>query len=336
MNRAGQSVALGVAFATLLSAGGVSGCSRSTGTEPLTASPESAQSQQPGAGALDSTGAPIEASRWINPKLSDGVNRLADNLDASLAIAVSDLAGGRAEQFGQDAKPYAYSTIKIPMVATLFRLGGGPDDDSNMAAALQHSDNGAARAVYDRIIQLTGGERQAVNAINETLRMGGDTETKVPIAADLANWRQRQAIGVVSTYGQTRWRPNEQATFVAQLLNGCVLRPGPTKRLATWMSQVEPGQSWGLGSLSNVSAFKGGWGQDQNGGDYYVRQVALVEPSSGGPYVMAVTVRLHDPSPLAGGSIDRESAAIQSVGKWVAANVGPAPERAACASSGAE
>lgn len=310
----------------------------------LVNAPDSRRGSVPNASSVPS-GSPIPKSQhsatepstdnsgWIPSDFGRRLRKKTRELHATVAVGLSDLAGGDPRQFGSGPIPYAYSTIKVPIVATALRLDSSPTESqlADMDAAITKSDNAAARSVYNQIVEMVGTEDAATAAIEDTLALGGDSDTSVPTAAEIPNWHARQAVGVVSTYGQTLWSVSDQAQFMARLYSGCVLPKESTRKLRVWLSHISVGQRWGLGQLPSTSAFKGGWGQDEVGHNYYVRQVALMTPTAGGPYVMSVSLRLKDASRLGSGSIVRESDAIEELGRWVTQELGPAPEQGACA-----
>jgi hypothetical protein len=248
------------------------------------------------------------------------------------------LAGDSVFEAGDVESPYAYSTIKIPIAATLLRFQPelSADQSAQVYAALTASDNAAARALYNDIVAILGSESAATSAIEETLALTGDSGTQVPTADEIPDWPTRQAFGVVSTYGQTHWSAVDQAGFVAELMRGCVVPPAQVDTIRSAMSNVVPGQQWGLGLVAGVSAFKGGWGQDASGVNFFVRQVAEVSPVEGGPFVMALAVALEQPSSVAGGSVAAEAEVLRQLGNWTVEQLGPAPANQPCDSTGEE
>ena len=80
--------------------------------------------------------------------------------------------------------------------------------------------------------------------------------------------------GSFSPYGQTLWPVSAQTRFMTSLARGCLLDRASTTYLLALMNEVIPGQRWGFGTLPSVSALKGGWGPDPDGG-YLVRQMGL-------------------------------------------------------------
>jgi hypothetical protein len=89
--------------------------------------------------------------------------------------------------------------------------------------------------------------------------------------------------GAATTFGQTEWSPGEAVKFFRALAVGCLLSSSQTGYVLGLMQNIEPSESWGLGSAGFSSvAFKGGWGPESGG--YLVRQSGtsipahLVEP----------------------------------------------------------
>lgn len=286
----------------------------------------------------DETSGVNASTSWIPADFAPQFAAKAEQLGAQASLGLADLAGGPALAIGGFDTPYAYSTIKIPMVATLLRLQGEPSTNQmgQIAAALSASDNSATRALYDDIIAISGDEQAATSAIEGTLAITGDSATEVPTAAEIPDWPARQAVGVVSTYGQTLWSTEDQAAFVAELMQGCVVPAAQLETIRSAMANVVPGQQWGLGQVAGVRAFKGGWGQDANGVNFFVRQVAEVSPSEGGPYVIALAVALDQPSSVASGSVVAEAAVLQELGSWTVEQLGPAPASQPCEAAGEE
>jgi hypothetical protein len=52
----------------------------------------------------------------------------------------------------------------------------------------------------------------------------------------------------VTTFGQTEWRPSQAVKFFRALGNGCLLSAGGSAYVLNLMENVEPSESWGLGS----------------------------------------------------------------------------------------
>lgn len=286
-------------------------------SQPATTQPSAAQQQA--------------SPDWIPAGFAEKFRRRAAKLRTSAALGLNDLAGGNGFEVAGDFPPYAYSTIKIAIVATVLRLEPRPSPDrlEQMSRAITVSDNAAAAALYNDIVAVRGGADAANSEIERTLQLGGDTTTQVPAAHEIRHWAQRQDKGALSTYGQTLWGPADQAHFVAQLLSGCVLDRRSTSRIKDLMTSVVAEQSWGLGELDSVAAFKGGWGIDEAGSHWFVRQVAEVQPGPRPGYVMALAVRLDDASPTAD-SPTPEQHALTALGAWVDSKLGPAPTASRC------
>lgn len=311
----------------------VSGCSSSPAT-----SPSQPQRSMPQSSATQQLAAPSDERKfeadtelpWIPSDFESGFRAKARQLGASAAIGLADLQGGAPAQFGDPLTSYAYSTIKLPLATTVLRLTDDPNVVPQVTAAISASDNAATRDLYNQIIALTGSEQAATSAIEESLAASGDTQSQVPTADEIANWPQRQAAGVASTYGQTLWEPSTQAYFVAQLLRGCLLSEADTNTIEGAMIAVVSHQRWGLGSVPGVDAFKGGWGQDEVGDSYFARQVGRVMTTPNAGFVMAVAVQLDQPSTIASGSIDAEAYVLQELAIWTVENLRPSPNVSNC------
>ena len=73
--------------------------------------------------------------------------------------------------------------------------------------------------------------------MNQLLRKAGDESTSV----------STQGRSTYSTYGQTLWSSQAQASFMSALMRGCVLDGQSTTFLREQMGNVVPDQRWGLG-----------------------------------------------------------------------------------------
>lgn len=158
-----------------------------------------------------------------------------------------------------EASP-AWSTIKVPIA--IAALWADPSATGDAQLAITASDNAAAERLY----AVAGPE--AVNAVLAEAGLGAQVNT-VKTRAEF------------STFGQTQLGVADEAVLANRL--ACVTGAAPVIAL---MGQVDPSQSYGLGTLG--AYFKGGWGPDE-GGAYQVRQFGLVPRPEGGYAPVAVT-----------------------------------------------
>ncbi|WP_255456060.1 hypothetical protein [Corynebacterium sp. NML180780] len=155
---------------------------------------------------------------------------------------------------GEQGATAAWSTIKVPIAIAALRAD--PAASGDVAAAITASDNAAAERLY-----ATAG----ADAVDAVLSESGLT---VPV--NTAKTRPE-----FSTFGQTALTVNDEAQLADSL--ACI---AGAEQVLQLMGQVDPGQSYGLGTLGAL--FKGGWGPD-TAGMYQVRQFGLV-PRGDGSY----------------------------------------------------
>lgn len=101
---------------------------------------------------------------------------------------------------------------------------------------------------------------------------------------------------------------------MASLAGGCLDRSAGSDYLLGVMGRVVPSQRWGLSSAGVGARFKGGWGPGQDG-RYLVRQMGVVDSTSGGLAVAAAVV----PSD---GTLASGTAMLDRVSAWVVEHAG--------------
>ncbi len=251
---------------------------------------------------------------------------LASSLPASVGLAVLPLGGGKIREFGDLREGHAWSSIKVPILATLLKEQGetlGAEEESLATSAITASDNEAAAALFDRIEASHGGLDGASAAVGEVLHAAGATSTEVATAPPPP--------GAVSTYGQTVWSVGDAARFFSALGRCEVLGPTGTGYVESLMEEVIPEQRWGLGEGGFPSdwrvGMKGGWGPEaESGGGYLVRQSGLIQDSNGG---LAVAMIARDGS----GSYPAGASDLTRIAQWLAAELeGLGPEFHSCTS----
>lgn len=214
-----------------------------TSTEFVAPQPESVPSR---------TGAPEVPAATDAQSLADAAVQAASHLGTAGA-AVGGPEGIVVAGFTEPTP--AWSTIKVPIAIAALRAD--PSLSPDAAAAITASDNDAAQRLY------TVAGEAGTNAVLAELGLGTGVNT-APLRPEF------------STYGQTPLSVADEATMANTL--ACVSGAGEVLGL---MGQVDPGQSYGLGTQGAL--FKGGWGPDESG-MYQVRQFGLL-PRGNGTYV---------------------------------------------------
>ncbi|MCG7279479.1 hypothetical protein MHJ95_10885 [Corynebacterium imitans] len=214
-----------------------------TSTEFVAPQPESVPSR---------TGAPEVPAATDAQSLADAAVQAASHLGTAGA-AVGGPEGIVVAGFTEPTP--AWSTIKVPIAIAALRAD--PSLSPDAAAAITASDNDAAQRLY------TAAGEAGTNAVLAELGLGTGVNT-APLRPEF------------STFGQTPLSVVDEATMANTL--ACVSGAGEVLGL---MGQVDPGQSYGLGTQGAL--FKGGWGPDESG-MYQVRQFGLL-PRGDGTYV---------------------------------------------------
>jgi hypothetical protein len=234
---------------------------------------------------------------------------MAASLSAQVGLAVAPLAGGTIYEFGDLREGHAWSSIKVPILTTVMRDQDealDPEEEAWATSALTASDNEAAAALFGRLEDKYGGVAGASQAVDNVLRLTGDSSTTVATAPPPP--------GAVSTYGQTEWSLLASVQFYASLADGCLLGPGGTEYVEGLMEAVIPEQRWGLGEAGFPSGWsvgmKGGWGPEA-GGAYLVRQSGFVRDGDRG---VAVAMMAIDDS----GSYPAGAADLTQMAQWLA------------------
>lgn len=259
---------------------------------------------------------PVEAAEpLLDAGARSSFRELVRELSGTNGIAVSSLSGEKISTLGNLRTGRAWSTMKVPVLVTLMRdyaeagKSLSSSEQANAAAALTRSDNDAAKALFRTLVSRNEDVDGASAKIDETLRASGDDRTNVN-TVDPGNG--------FTTFGQTEWSTAASAKFFRALANNCLLSKPDTKYVLDLMEQVASDQNWGAGSAgfdSSHVAYKGGWGPE-SGGDYLVRQDAIVGTGSRGIVIAMIS--------LPGGAGDSFAAGQQAMTKmaeWAAENV---------------
>ena len=189
--------------------------------------------------------------------------------------------------------------MKIPVaIAAVTQAGGHPSQATlgQMRLAITQSDNNAAMAIWAGL----GSPTTAAAQTQAVLRQGRDTTTVVPSQVLRPGY---------TPFGQSNWSLTAQATFAASL--PCMSN---TSQVLDLMGQITSSQRWGIGTLANTVAFKGGWGPG-TGGAYLVRQMAVVRLGDGTRIGLALAARPAD------GSFNTGISDLNAMAGWVAANI---------------
>jgi beta-lactamase class A len=264
-------------------------------------------------------------SAALPPQAEASFQAMAASLSAEVGLAVQPLGGGTAQEFGDLREGHAWSSIKVPILATLLREQGealSPEEEAWARSAITASDNEAAASLFGQIEETQGGLAGASQAVEAVLHEAGSTSTVVATSPPPP--------GAVSTYGQTEWSLAGAAQFFAALGRCEVLGPQGTGYIASLMEEVIPEQRWGLGEAGFPAdwqvAMKGGWGPEaEAGGSYLVRQSGIVESEDGGIAVAMIAV---DDS----GSYEAGAGDLTAVAQWLAGELnglGPSFQRCA-------
>jgi beta-lactamase class A len=262
---------------------------------------------------------PSAFASTVRPGAASSFATLEARSPGPIGIAVAPLGDGPVRTFGSLQIGHAWSTMKVPVLATLLRdyESSGQrltsQGHGDAALAVEQSDNSAAEALFGQLEQIHGGLDAASAAVEQTLRLAGDPSTTINTQPNNQGY---------TTWGQSEWSATGEVLFYRALAQGCLLGPHDTAYVLELMRNVIPSQRWGAGAAgypSTVSlGFKAGWGPE--GGGYLVRQTAIVGSGNRG-YVVSYIAQ-----PPAG-SFDQGVSTITSIARWAEQNVDLAARR---------
>lgn len=244
----------------------------------------------------------------ISPAARSSFSTLSSQLGGSIGLAVAPLGDGQVETLGTLQTARAWSTMKVPVIATLLHnyetsnkiLSPGGHDYARRA--IEESDNAAAEALFGELERIGGGLSGASAAVEQTLRTAGDTTTTINTSPNTQGF---------TTWGQSLWSARGEVLFFQALARGCLLVPDNTSLILDLMRNVTPSQRWGAGAAGYPPAasvaFKAGWGPESGG--YLVRQTAIIGSGNHG-YVVSYLAR-----PV-GGSFDQGVRVITALASW--------------------
>ncbi|WP_225729676.1 MULTISPECIES: hypothetical protein [unclassified Nocardia] len=194
--------------------------------------------------------------------LAADFTQLQPTLGGQVGMAIMPVGGGRMTVFGDWTSGIAWSTIKVPLAMAALRHDSGEKIFEEAQAAITVSDNDAAEELWESL----GNGLEAAAAVQAVLDEAGDGMASVAGPRTHLDY---------SAFGGTEWTLANQVRFASRL--PCLAQSDQVTQL---MTQITPEQSWGLGVISG-SAFKGGWGPDDDTGVYTVRQFGVVPTPSG-------------------------------------------------------
>ncbi|KQB86462.1 hypothetical protein Clow_01386 [Corynebacterium lowii] len=167
---------------------------------------------------------------------------------------IAVVSGGQVYSAGDPGHSAAWSTIKVPIAIAAYQEGTADDDTAR--AAITYSDNDASVELWDSL----GSSTEASAAVQKVLSQAGDP-------TDVARqWGHSSNV----SFGEVSWPLSGQALFASHL--ACIDSADPVVEL---MGEISEEHKYGLGLLEG-SAFKGGWGPDDDG-VFTMRQLGTVE-----------------------------------------------------------
>ncbi|MEJ4099935.1 hypothetical protein V5S96_06135 [Corynebacterium mastitidis] len=193
--------------------------------------------------------------------VSDGIGReLRRIVDGAVAhhggrAGMAVVSGGQVYSAGDPGHSAAWSTIKVPIAIAAYKAGTAEEEAAR--AAITYSDNDASVELWNSL----GGTREAGAAVQEVLSAAGDP-------TDVA--RQWGHSGDRVSFGEVSWPLSGQALFASHVR--CIEGAQPVVDL---MGEIAEDHKYGLGLLKG-SAFKGGWGPDDEG-VFTMRQLGVVD-----------------------------------------------------------
>lgn len=262
-----------------------------TGGQPLTSSSSGTPTGQPGRAGTTATSA---------AQLNESFAALSRRVGGQVGLAYAPLGvASSTVSLGNLRSGAAWSTIKAPLAIAVTTAQNGKTDPGTsqlVASAITTSDNGAAEQLWGTL----GPPATAAAATQNVLRSAGDAATVV---------QSRRVRPEFSSFGQTQWALGDQAMFAAAL--PCLK---DSSRVLALMSQVDPGQQWGIGAAQPKAPLKGGWGPDQTG-RYLVRQIGLLTLADGSRVGVAIAAAPAD------GTFRTGTANVSTVASWFLSTV---------------
>lgn len=251
--------------------------------------------------------APTPAPRdGITPALAAAIADIEKEYDGTAGVSIAAPGATTDDEpviSGDLTEDVAWSTVKVPIaVASVRATGDAPGYRDYITSAIAASDNDASDVLWASL----GDTASASEASTKVLRDGGDLVTEVQGDMFLDQY---------VAYGDTVWGLDSQAVFGSNL--PCIEDSGPVLEA---MGEIADEQSYGLGTIDGAR-FKGGWGPDEDGSGYLVRQFGVV-PSADGHVGVSIAARSGD------GSYDTGQEMLNEIAAAVMANL---PTGGACA-----
>jgi hypothetical protein len=218
----------------------------------------------------------------VKARLEKSFQELSGDLPANVGVAIAS-GSRRPVCFGSWSSGVAWSTSKVPLAVAAMRAGSASRDQ--IFATIARSDNAAAERLWSRL-----GD-PAAQLVESVIREAGDLTTVV---------ESRRLRAEYTPFGQTRWSLADQARFAAGLS-----RVPDATEIIELMRNLSTEHQWGMAAKG--FAAKGGWGP-ADGGDYLVRQLAIVSGTVG----VALAAEVGNGGYQAGVDI------INSLADWVA------------------
>jgi hypothetical protein len=206
----------------------------------------------------------------VKRALETSFEELSKTVPASIGIAIASAVGRSAASLGTWSTGVAWSTIKVPLAIAALRAGSSSGE--LVAKAIAESDNAAAEELWSQL----GDPAEAAQKVQAIIHDASDATTEV---------ESRRLRPGYTAFGQTQWSQAGQAQFAARL-------PGipDASPVVDLMYNLTTDHRWGLAAKG--FAAKGGWGPGL-GGDYLVRQFAIV-PTESGHVGVALAAEAHD------------------------------------------
>ena len=218
------------------------------------------------------TVAPIAVeSQEINVPTAEDLSPAPNPVDIrSLTVdggSISLFSSGQLLTAGIDDAP-AWSTIKVPIA--IAALQNNMEFAQWVQPAIEWSSNEAATELWFSL----GDQEQAGLRVEELLN---DMEASADFSTTRAHFG-------AEAFGAVDWPLSEQVRFATQMW--CAPEAGP---VVESMGAIAEEHAWGLGQIEGAR-FKGGWGPNDETGEFQSRQFGLI-PVEGGfaPVAIAAT-----------------------------------------------
>jgi hypothetical protein len=228
----------------------------------------------------------------VKRALEASFEELSKTVPATIGIAVASAGGRSVASLGTWSTGVAWSTIKVPLAIAALRAGSG--SGGPVAKAIAESDNAAAEELWSQL----GDSAEAAQKVQAVIHDAGDAATVV---------ESRRLRPGYTAFGQTQWLLLRQAQFAARL-------PGipDASPVVDLMYNLTTDHRWGMAAKG--FAAKGGWGPGL-GGDYLVRQFAIV-PTESGHVGVALAAEAHD------GVFETGVTVLNDLAEWLVDHLG--------------